>query len=119
MTLRGSSIGNFDELWGLVASLGFDFCVSSTSFQKSNIVWPQQPPIEKLLKFNQVFHDSTKKLCFSKHQNKAEFKSLDDSRVLSDDFPGLRVSAASMTSTASTTSMASITFTTSFHQKNY
>ena len=33
-----------------------------------------------------IFHDSTPKKLFSKHQNKAEFKELDDSRVLSDDF---------------------------------
>ena len=42
-------------------------------------------------------------LFFSKLQNKAEFKNLDDSS----DFPGLRTSAASM---ASTTSVASMTF---------
>ena len=30
---------------------------------------------------------------FSKHQNKAEFKNLDDSEVPSCDFPGLRTSA--------------------------
>ena len=41
----------------------------------------------------------------TKHQNKAKFKDLDDSEVLSSDFPVLRTSAASMTSTAS------------FHQK--
>ena len=56
---------------------------------------------------------------FSKHQNKAEFKNLDDSEVASCDFPGLRTSVASMTSTASTTSVASMTSTASFHQKNY
>jgi hypothetical protein len=55
---------------------------------------------------------------FSKHQNKAKFKNLDDFEVPSCDFPGLRTSAASMTSTASTTSMASMTSTASFHQKN-
>ena len=44
---------------------------------------------------------------FSEHQNNAEFKNLDDSEVLSSNFPGLKTSAASMTSTAS------------FHQKNY
>ena len=49
---------------------------------------------------------------FSKHQNKAEFKNLDDSEVLSSDFPDLRTSAASVTSAAS------MTFTASFHQKN-
>ena len=40
---------------------------------------------------------------FSKNQNKAEFKNLDDSEVLSIDFPGLKTSAVSMTSTASAT----------------
>ena len=40
---------------------------------------------------------------------------MDDSEVPSCDFPGLRTSAASMTSTASTASMTS---TASFHQKN-
>ena len=56
-----------------------------------------------------IFHDSTQKRFFSKHKNKAEFKCLDDSEVLSSDFPGLKTSAASMTSVASTTSMASMT----------
>ena len=36
------------------------------------------------------FHDSTPKILFSKHQNKAEFKNLDDSEVLSSDFTGLK-----------------------------
>ena len=93
--------------------------VSSTSFQKSNIGWPQQPPTEKVLNFNTIFHDPTKKLSFSKNQNKAEFKNLDDSEVLSSDFSDLRTSAASVTSTASTTSVASMTSSASFHQKNY
>jgi hypothetical protein len=40
--------------------------------------WPQQPPTEKVLKFNMTFHDSTKKKkVFSKHQNKAEFMDLE------------------------------------------
>jgi hypothetical protein len=55
-----------------------------------------------------IFHDSTKKMVF-KHQNKAKFKNLDDSGVLSSDFPGLTISTASMTLTASTAS---------FHAKN-
>jgi hypothetical protein len=71
-------------------------------------------------KFNLIFHDSNKTYLFSKHQNKAEFKNLDDSAVISSDFPGLRTFAASMTSTASTTSVASMNSTASFHQKqNY
>jgi hypothetical protein len=49
---------------------------------------------------------------FSKHQNKAEFNNLDDFNVLNGNFSGFR------TSTASTASMASMTYTTSFHQKN-
>ena len=47
MALRGSRIENFNELWCLGASGGLDFCVSSTSFQKSNVGWPQQPLTEK------------------------------------------------------------------------
>jgi hypothetical protein len=66
-----------------------------------------------------IFHDSTKKLFFPKHQNKAEFKNLDDSEVLSSDLQDLRTSAASVTSAASTTSVASMTFAASFHQKKY
>ena len=54
---------------------------------------------------------------FLKHQNKAEFRNLVDSAVISSNFPGLRTFAASMTSTASTTSVASMTSTASFHQK--
>ena len=48
---------------------------------------------------------------FSKHQNKAEFKDLGDSVVLSINFPDLRTSGALMTST--------VTFTASFHHNNY
>ena len=48
-----------------------------------------------------IFHDSTKKYLFSTHQNKADFKNLDDCEVISTDFPGLKTSAASMSSIAS------------------
>ena len=61
---------------------------------------PQWPPTEKVLKFNIIFHDSIPKIIFLKHQNKVEFKNLDESEVPSCDFPGLRTSAALMTSTA-------------------
>jgi hypothetical protein len=64
MALGGSKTENVDELFCLGASRVLEFCVSSTSFQKSNIIWPQQPPTEKLLKFNLIFHDSTKKIFF-------------------------------------------------------
>ena len=49
-----------------MASGGLEICVSSTSFQKNDIGWPQQPPTEKVLKFNWIFHDSTPKIIFSK-----------------------------------------------------
>jgi hypothetical protein len=75
MALRGSRIKNFDKLWRQVASGGLEFCVSSISFQKNNIGWPQQPPTEKLQKFNLIFHDSTQKPFFSKHQNKLNSRS--------------------------------------------
>jgi hypothetical protein len=66
-----------------------------------------------------IFHDSTKINFVSKHRNKAELKNLVSSEVLSSDFSGLRTSAAPVTSTDSTTSLASMTSTASFHQKKY
>ena len=90
-----------------------------TSFQKNYIGWPQQPPTEKMLKFNMIFHETTQNNFFSKHKNKPEFKCLDDSEVLSSDFSGPKTTAASMTSVTSTASMASMTSTASYHQKNY
>ena len=78
-----------------------------------------EPPTKKVVNFNMIFHESNKSIYFSKHQNKAEYKNLDDSKVLCSDFSDLKTSAASMTSTASTTSMASMTFTASFCQKHY
>ena len=59
------------------------------------------------------------KIIFSKHQNRAEFKNLDNSEVLSCDFPGLRTSAASISSTASTASPASTASMTSSASFNY
>jgi hypothetical protein len=50
-----------------------------------------------------ILHDSKK--IFSKHQNKVKFKNLDDSLDFSSDFSGLRTSAVSMTSIASTASI--------------
>ena len=46
--LRGRRINNFIDLWCLVASGGLDICVSSTSFQKNDIGWPQQPLTERV-----------------------------------------------------------------------
>ena len=86
MALRDRRTKISFDLWCLVASGGVDICVSSICFQKSNIDRPQQPPAEKVLKFNMIFHDSTKNNFSSKHKNKVEFKCLDVSEVLSSDF---------------------------------
>ena len=64
MALRGRRIENFLELWWLVASGVVGIWVSSTSFQKSNIGWPQQPPTKKVVNFNMIFHESTKSIFF-------------------------------------------------------
>ena len=119
MALTSRGIKYFLESWWLVGSGGFTIWVSSTSFQKISIGWPQQPPTEKVLEFNWIFHDSTQNFFFSKHPNKAEFNDKDDSEVIRSNFTDLRTSAVSMTSTASATSMASMTSTASFHQKIY
>ena len=39
---------NFDDISLTAWSQGLPICVSSTSFQKSSIGWPQQPPTEKV-----------------------------------------------------------------------
>ena len=119
MALKGRRIENFLELWWLVASRVVDIWVSSISFQKSDIGWPQQPLTKKLVNFNVIYFKNLPNQNFSKHQNKAKFKNLDDSKVPSRNFPNLRTSAALMTSTASTTSMASMTLTALFHEKYY
>ena len=116
MALRGSRIENFDELWCQGSSGGLDFCVSPTSFQKRNIGWPHQPPTEKLLKFNLIFHDSTENLFLSKHQNKLNSRAwmtLKSSVVI---FEPLETFAASLTSSASATSLASTASTALFPQ---
>jgi hypothetical protein len=64
-----------------------------------------------------IFHDSSKMFFVSKHQNKAEFKNFDDSEVLSSDFSGFKTSAVLLTSSASTTSMASTASKALFHQR--
>ena len=50
MALRGSRIKNFDELWCLGASGGFEFCVSSTSFQNNNIGFNVRHPVLEIRK---------------------------------------------------------------------
>ena len=47
-----------------MASGVVDIWVSSTSFLKSNISWPQQPRTKKVVNFNIIFHESTKSIFF-------------------------------------------------------
>ena len=97
MTLRGSRIRNFDDSWCLGPLGGLEFCVSSTSFQKSNIGWPQQPLTGGVLEFNITFCAILPKFVIIKHESKAKFQKVDDTKVIGSDFPGLRTSATSMT----------------------
>ena len=48
MALKVRRNDDFFQKWYLVASGGLDIRVSSTSFQKNNIEWPQQPPTERV-----------------------------------------------------------------------
>ena len=73
MALSGRKIENFDDISLTAWSLELPICVSSTSFQKSSIGWPQQPLTVKVLKSNLVSYDSTPKNIFFEHENKAEF----------------------------------------------
>ena len=59
MALTGRRIENFDDISLAACSQGLPICVSSTSFQKSSLCWPQQPLTEKVLEFNLINHDST------------------------------------------------------------
>ena len=72
----GSRIENFNKLQFLGALGGYDFCVSLTSFQKSNIGWPQKPPTENDSVKN-FFFQNRKLKYFSPQIN--ESKNQDDS----------------------------------------
>ena len=101
--LRGRKIKNFDHTSLAAWSGGLPISVSSSSFQKSCIGWPQQPLTEKMLKFNLIFHDSIPKNIFQNIKiklNSRTWMTLKSSLLR--DFPDLRTSAASMASTAST-----------------
>ena len=51
--MKGRRINNFIELWSIAGSVGLGICVSSTSFQKNDIGWPQQPPTERVSDINE------------------------------------------------------------------
>ena len=48
MALRGRNIENFDGISLAAWTRRLPICVSWTSFQKSSISWPQQPPTERV-----------------------------------------------------------------------
>ena len=56
MALRDRRSNNFIELWYLAAPGGLHFCVSSISFQKIDIGWPQQPPTERLSDISKILN---------------------------------------------------------------
>ena len=93
-----------------VWSWGLDIWVLSTNFQKSNIDWPQQPPIEKVLKFSKNFHDSVKIILVLRLLNSRTRITLKSSVVI---FQALETSTASLTSVASAASATSLASTAS------
>ena len=97
-----------------VWSWGLDIWVLSTNFQKSNIDWPQQPPIEKVLKFSKNFHDSVKIILVLRLLNSRTRITLKSSVVI---FQALETSPASLTSVASVSSLASTASKVQFPQK--
>ena len=46
--MKGRRNNNSIELWSIAGSVGLEICVSSTSFQKNDISWPQQPLTERV-----------------------------------------------------------------------
>ena len=59
MALRGRKIENFDDISLAAWSQGLLICVSSISFQKNSIGWPQQPLTERVsdISENWIFDD--------------------------------------------------------------
>ena len=55
MAIMGRRIINPIELWSIAGSGGLEICVSSTSFQKNDIRWPQQPPTERVSDISEKF----------------------------------------------------------------
>ena len=53
--MKGRRIINLIELWSIAGSGGLEICVSSTSFQKNDIGWPQQPPTERVSDISEKF----------------------------------------------------------------
>ena len=104
-----------------VYSWGYGIWVSSTSFQKSKIGWPQKPPTENS---TWVFMILSKKFFFFKTRNwnilvlrilNSRTRTTLKSSIMI--FQALETTAASLTSAASATSLASTAFTALSSQK--
>ena len=54
MAMKGRRINDFIKLWSIAGSVGLEICVSSTSFQKNYIGWPQQPPTERVSDISKI-----------------------------------------------------------------
>ena len=93
-----------------VLSWGLDIWVLLTNFQKSNIDWPQQSPIKKVLKFSKNFHDSVENFLVLRLLNSRTRIPLKSSVVI---FQALETSTASLTSVASAASAISLASTAS------
>ena len=57
-------VDNFMDIMCTINGWGYEILIFATSFQKSNIGWPQQPSTQKVQKFKIIFHDSTKNISF-------------------------------------------------------
>ena len=54
LALTGRRIDDSSKLWCPVASGGSYILVSSTSFQKNDISWPQQPPTKRVSNISEI-----------------------------------------------------------------
>ena len=109
MALRGRKLENFDELGFLVASGGFDILFSSTSSKKKHKL-ASTASNRKVTKIQPDISCFNQNIFFSKHQNKAEFKNLEDPEVFRSDFPDLRnhISLIDLISLSSLTGLNSL-----------
>ena len=52
-TLSGRNIDNFNDVSLATCSQGLPICVSTATFQKSSMGWPQQPLTERVSDINE------------------------------------------------------------------
>ena len=108
LALREKNIQARLYLKVVLKSWDVDILIIGINFQKSLNSLQQK----RCKNWNMIFHDSTKINGFQNIKiklNSRTWMTLDDSGVLSSDFPSLRISTASITLTASTASVASMT----------